>query len=113
VNSTGSCVCILEHETQISLAIGKIVKLVSISRMEAGKVALFYLPKSRYFHQNCALNFWNEFSTCRQGPDWRYKCYNFLWIEWKDGIAYRRALGRVFQDYWDNAEKEEIDVHLG
>lgn len=113
VNSTGSCVGILEHEAQISLGNGQIVELVSISRMEAGKVALFYLPESRYFHQNCPPNCLDNISTCKHGLDWRYKWYNVLWIEWKDGIAYRRALGRVFQDYWDNAEKEEIDVRLG
>lgn len=24
-----------------------------------------------------------------------YEYHNVLWIEWKDGVAYRRGLGRV------------------
>ncbi|KAF2107309.1 heterokaryon incompatibility protein-domain-containing protein [Lophiotrema nucula] len=42
-----------------------------------------------------------------------YRWYNVLWIEWKDGIAYRKALGRVFKLSWDDAPKEPIDVILG
>jgi hypothetical protein len=42
-----------------------------------------------------------------------YKFYNVLWVRWEDGIAYRMALGRVEQDYWDSAPTEEIDVRLG
>jgi hypothetical protein len=42
-----------------------------------------------------------------------YKFYNVLWVRWEDGIAYRMALGRVEQDYWNSAPTEEIDVRLG
>jgi hypothetical protein len=38
-------------------------------------------------------------------------CYVF-WIGWKDGIAYRRGLGRVFKPAWDR-EATEIDLVLG
>lgn len=30
-----------------------------------------------------------------------YEFYNALWIEWKDGIAYRKAHGRVRRDMWE------------
>ena len=43
-------------------------------------------------------------------------CYNFyhvLWIEWQDGIAYRKGLGRVVKKVWDDLPKEEIDLYLG
>ncbi|KAF2019699.1 HET-domain-containing protein [Aaosphaeria arxii CBS 175.79] len=43
----------------------------------------------------------------------KYRFYNVLLIEWKDGIAYRKGLGRVEQSFWDGAETEEIDVRLG
>jgi hypothetical protein len=36
-----------------------------------------------------------------------------MWIEWKDGIAYRRALGRVEKKLWEQQDLEEIDVTLG
>lgn len=42
-----------------------------------------------------------------------YKFYNVLWIEWKDNIAYRISLGRIFEEYWDSAQTEEIDLLLG
>lgn len=42
-----------------------------------------------------------------------YKFYNVLWIEWEDGIAYRKALGRVFKEAWDRQDLEETDIVLG
>ena len=41
-----------------------------------------------------------------------YEFYNVLWIEWKDGVAYRKALGRVFKDVWESKKQEVIDVVL-
>lgn len=42
-----------------------------------------------------------------------YEFYNVLWIEWIDGIAYRRALGRVFKKAWESHPLEEVNVILG
>ena len=42
-----------------------------------------------------------------------YEFYNVLWIEWMEGIAYRKALGRVHKVAWEAAEREFIDVVLG
>ena len=42
-----------------------------------------------------------------------YHFYNVFWIEWEDGIAYRKALGRVFQEAWDRQEKTWTNVILG
>lgn len=42
-----------------------------------------------------------------------YEFYNVLWIEWQEGIAYRKGLGRVDQVVWDNLSTDEIDVFLG
>ena len=39
--------------------------------------------------------------------------YHVLWIEWEDGIAYRRGLGRVLKAAWDRMATEEIDLVLG
>ncbi|KAF2107854.1 heterokaryon incompatibility protein-domain-containing protein [Lophiotrema nucula] len=41
-----------------------------------------------------------------------YKWINVLAIEWKDGIAYRKGLGRVAKSVWETLELEEIDVTL-
>lgn len=51
------------------------------------------------------------------GEDPRSKSYyefvNVLWIEWKDDIAYRKALGKVMKSAWDRKNPEMIDLVLG
>jgi hypothetical protein len=42
-----------------------------------------------------------------------YNFYNVLWIAWEGNIAYRVALGRVEQGFWDSAVLKDIDVRLG
>lgn len=42
-----------------------------------------------------------------------YEFYNVLWIEWKDNIAYRKGLGRVFKEVWESQDLEQVDVILG
>ncbi|KAH8159525.1 hypothetical protein CIB48_g8719 [Xylaria polymorpha] len=42
-----------------------------------------------------------------------YEYYYVLWIEWMDGIAYRKGLGRVHKDSWESQEREWIDLVLG
>jgi hypothetical protein len=36
-----------------------------------------------------------------------------MWIEWKDGVAYRRGLGTVNKHDWEAQDGEMIDVMLG
>lgn len=36
-----------------------------------------------------------------------------LWIEWKDGVAYRRALGQVGKEAWESECVGEIEIVLG
>ena len=42
-----------------------------------------------------------------------YEWYNVLWIETRDGIAYRKALGRVFKDSWEAQAPECVEITLG
>ena len=42
-----------------------------------------------------------------------YEFYNVLWIEWQDGIARRKAIGRVWKEAWDMQTSEKVDVILG
>jgi hypothetical protein len=42
-----------------------------------------------------------------------YEFYNVLWIEWEDGIAYRKTLGRVMKEAWERQDLEEADILLG
>lgn len=39
--------------------------------------------------------------------------YNVLWVEYQDGIAYRRACGWVPKHIWDEIALEEKDIILG
>ena len=39
--------------------------------------------------------------------------YLVLWVEWKDGIAYRLASGQVEVGKWDELDLESIDLVLG
>lgn len=39
--------------------------------------------------------------------------YLVLWVEWKDGVAYRLASGHVHVDRWDELDLEDISLILG
>ncbi|KAK8004717.1 heterokaryon incompatibility protein [Apiospora arundinis] len=39
--------------------------------------------------------------------------YNVLWVEWVDGIAYRKGVGRVNRSAWERLKKDEISLVLG
>lgn len=39
--------------------------------------------------------------------------YTVLWVEWKDGVAYRMASGWIDEYSWDNLDKEDISLVLG
>ncbi|GJC99209.1 heterokaryon incompatibility protein [Colletotrichum higginsianum] len=41
-------------------------------------------------------------------------CCFVLWVEWKDGVAYRKGSGMVLADRWDELkEAEEVELILG
>ncbi|KAE9375897.1 hypothetical protein N431DRAFT_437352 [Stipitochalara longipes BDJ] len=42
-----------------------------------------------------------------------YKFYFVMWIERKNGTAYRKAIGRVFKGMWESQVLEDIDIVLG
>ncbi|KAH7234554.1 heterokaryon incompatibility protein-domain-containing protein [Fusarium solani] len=42
-----------------------------------------------------------------------YDFVNILWVEWVDGIAYRKGLGRIFQHVWERQPLEDIELILG
>jgi hypothetical protein len=42
-----------------------------------------------------------------------YEFVNVLWVKWVEGVAYRKALGRVRKDVWENEAQDEIEVVLG
>jgi hypothetical protein len=54
---------------------------------------------------------WDEPECGRS--DGLYEFINVLWIEWVEGIAYRKALGRVKKCIWEEEAKGSVDVILG
>jgi hypothetical protein len=78
--------------------------------VEATAIEFF---ETQPIHRDCPRKCYEDTSSCRLGPDWTYKAYNVMWVEWEQGIAYRKATGRVLQDYWDRGDPEEIEVRLG
>ncbi|TGO54780.1 hypothetical protein BCON_0102g00370 [Botryotinia convoluta] len=44
----------------------------------------------------------------------RQDCYHVLWVEWENGIAYRRGNGCVVKEVWEREREEELlDLVLG
>lgn len=46
-------------------------------------------------------------------PSTRAERINTLWLEWKDGVAYRLACGWVEKGAWKSLGPEEVDLVLG
>ena len=42
-----------------------------------------------------------------------YEYVNVLWIQWEDGIAYRRGIGHVVKSIWEQQATDVIDLILG
>jgi hypothetical protein len=38
---------------------------------------------------------------------------HILWVEWEDGVAYRRGTGRIRLDIWKTLDAREIEIVLG
>ncbi|KAM0188824.1 hypothetical protein ACHAPA_000404 [Fusarium lateritium] len=46
--------------------------------------------------------------------EYKQNCYHVLWIEWENGVAYRKACGYVLESHWDRlAESGKVSVTLG
>ena len=43
----------------------------------------------------------------------KYEFYNVLCVEWEDGVAYRKGVGRVHKEAWERQDVEWIDLMMG
>jgi hypothetical protein len=92
---------------------------ISVSRPVCTKHAqLRDLNQRDVFYSTCPIECfpdWMDYAFKIHTPasNWQFMCYDVLWIEWEDGIAYRKAIGRVFKDEWDSADTEEVNIRLG
>ena len=56
---------------------------------------------------------WNEEQEHYTIPINVIERYEVLWIEWKDGVAYRLANGNVGKTDWEDLDLEEVSLILG
>jgi hypothetical protein len=68
---------------------------------------------ARYLHAACVPNCFKHRHLCKLGLNWRYKFYNVLWVEWEDGVAYRKGIGKIWAHCWEDLGPQQIDVVLG
>ncbi|KAK4204751.1 heterokaryon incompatibility protein-domain-containing protein [Triangularia verruculosa] len=47
-----------------------------------------------------------------RGDPW-YEYYYVMWIEWKDGVAYRKGLGTVVRSIWEAQDRKPVHLMLG
>jgi hypothetical protein len=72
-----------------------------------------YVPLWKILHQNCPKRCHRDVSICSVKQHWHLKVYNVLWIEWEDGVVFRKHVGVILRDAWDTGKAEEVDVRLG
>jgi len=90
----------LNVDQSSELPTGEKCELIALSYCEAGSDRT-----ETMFEEGAAANLPRE--------NGMYCFYNVMWIQWEDGIAYRKSVGRVFKHVWDEQELDEIDVILG
>ncbi|KAJ3539731.1 hypothetical protein NM208_g5373 [Fusarium decemcellulare] len=56
---------------------------------------------------------WNEEKVAYDLPIKKEDNYLVLWVEWKDGIAYRLASGQVLAAEWEKLDLETVSLVLG
>lgn len=92
------------------------VELICIGKMDVDWCATTrqISPGVRHLHRHCPKGCERrQKELCELGGDWKWRFYNVLWVEWEDGVAYRKAVGKVWMESWDEAQAEEVDVRLG
>jgi hypothetical protein len=78
------------------------VELVAISKGHA--------PELEPQHELYGLTEWKHPERPRDGSHYHY--YNVLCIERKDGVAYRKAIGRIAKSRWESTNLSQIAIVL-
>lgn len=71
-------------------------------------VDLVVLYKSRQYSKT-----WNAQKETYELPLKKEDMYKVLWVEWKEGIAYRLASGVVWAKEWEKLDPQTVDLVLG
>jgi hypothetical protein len=96
------------------------IDLICIGGIELGW-DLLTLQGANYLHRECPTSPDTgakpacvlDRPACKLGPNWKWRFYNVLWVEWTDNIAYRKGIGKIWADCWEKLEREKIEMTLG
>ena len=92
-----------DFETETELNLGRRVELVATCKGYTGRIFDYELVEAMA-----------KESGKRRRTLQLKDCYFVLWIEWKDGVAYRRGSGAVTTEAWEvEKEAELVDLTLG
>jgi hypothetical protein len=83
------------------------------SRNHDGREALEFIAISEGSEHGGSHVFDMEYASKHMDEQGTLRFVNVLWIEWVEGIAYRRGLGHIVRSAWDRQVKEGVDVRLG
>ncbi|KAI1746812.1 heterokaryon incompatibility protein-domain-containing protein [Xylaria castorea] len=61
--------------------------------------------------EQTSLEEWAQVDVIKSLP--KYEFYNVLFIEWEQGIAYRKGVGRVWKEAWEQLNTSVVDIILG
>lgn len=94
---------IAEFQNEIDSSGGKRVELVATCLGYTGKIFDYELAESI-----------KEETGAKEWAPQLKNCYFVLWIEWEDGVAYRRGTGAVTEEAWESErESKLVDLVLG
>lgn len=124
VSSEGQCVGLLYlnnaeersyfNRADSGLSSTNALELVAISRGTSTNLLSPELDRdvTQKFRSTSNFHHFDSFDTFGNGLP--IDCMFVLWIEWEDGVAYRRACGVVNAEAWERErEKELVDLILG
>ena len=77
-------------------------------KVEVVAISRGYTPNSEWQHAPAEMGHEERPKEAEM-----YDFFNVLWIEWKDGVAYRRAHGRVEKGVWERLDVEKVELVLG
>ncbi|KAH7088961.1 heterokaryon incompatibility protein-domain-containing protein [Paraphoma chrysanthemicola] len=75
---------------------------------DLSKIEIVAVSMTRYDSKT-----WNKEASRFEKPFTTTEVINVLWIEWENNIAYRKAVGLVWKENWEQLELDDIDLVLG
>lgn len=85
---------------------------LSLSDSSKGE-KLEFIAISQGIERGLSSIFDEDFIQHHRERDRSIEFVNVLWIERRDGVAYRRALGHIVRNIWETQPKDVVDVVLG